>query len=388
LEYLLRGAQLLSGRPGAVRVRGGRIDEMADDLRRRPGERVVDLQGMVLLPGLINAHDHLHLDLFPRLGSPPYRNSYEWLDDITWRRPEAAVAAGRVSASDRFLWGAYRNLLSGVTTVAHHGPMPLRYLLGAELPIRLRLPIAWAESLRDGPDVAGRARRARGRMPFAIHLADGVDEVARRELDIFDELGGLGPGTLAVHGVGLDQRQRRRLAESGTALVWCPSTSQFLFGATAATDDLPLVALGTDSTMTGTATLLDEIRVAASVSPRPPSPARILSMVTSEAARAIQWPELGRLRPGVPADLVAFPPATDAAEALLRARPESLALVMVGGRIRLVARALDRRVAPDLEAATMAGVTRGVAPGFGALTDRIRRALPAWYDSPARRLME
>ena len=356
-----------------MRVRDGRIDQVAPELRPLPGERTLDLDGLALLPGLINAHDHLHLDLMPRVGNPPYGNSYQWLDDLAANRPPAAAVLARIPARDRFLWGAYRNLLGGVTTVAHHGPMPLRYLVGAELPVRVCLPMAWAESLRDGPDVAARARRARGQMPFALHLADGVDDVAGRELDAFERVATLGPGTLVVHGVGLDPAQRRRLATSGAALVWCPVTSDFLFGRGAAVAELPLVALGTDSTMTGAATMFDELRFAA----RRVAPGRVYEMVTRDAARALLRPDLGQLTPGSPADLIALPAAASPGEALLAAGPGSLALVVVAGRVRLAARPLARQ----------AGLDSGMPPGFGALVERLRAALPAGYESPATALM-
>ena len=191
-------------------------------------------------------------------------------------------------------WGAYRNLFSGVTTVAQHGPMPFRFLAEGSLPVGLRLPMAWAESLRVGPDVALRARYARDRMPFAIHLAEGVDEIARGELEQLDALGALGPGTMIVHGVGLDASGRRLLGARGGSLVWCPRSNHFLFGATAAIEEMPpavSIALATDSTMTGSVTMFDELRFAASLGKVGPD--RLLAMVTAEAARVVMAPELG-----------------------------------------------------------------------------------------------
>ncbi len=46
----------------------------------------LDLDGLQILPGLINAHDHLEFALFPRLGRRIYSNATEWARDIY--RPE------------------------------------------------------------------------------------------------------------------------------------------------------------------------------------------------------------------------------------------------------------------------------------------------------------
>ena len=45
----------------------------------------VDLGPGELRAGLINSHDHLFLNHFPRLGSPPYRSLYAWADDVQHR---------------------------------------------------------------------------------------------------------------------------------------------------------------------------------------------------------------------------------------------------------------------------------------------------------------
>jgi cytosine/adenosine deaminase-related metal-dependent hydrolase len=380
-DLVLRGA-LLEGRPAAVRVSGGVVREIAPDLKASGNEFTLDLGGLALLPGLINAHDHLSLDLLPAVGTPPYPSSYAWHDDLERNYPVAAVQHRPVAETDRVRWGAYRNLFSGVTTVAQHGPLPFRFLIPGSLPVRVRLPMAWAESLRMGPDVASRARHARGRMPFAIHLAEGVDEIARGEIERLDAMGALGPGTMIVHGVGLDANGRRLLCDRGASLVWCPRSNHFLFGTTAAVDEIPRavpIALATDSTMTGSVTMFDEVRFAASLNKV--SPERLLAMVTAEAARAVMAPELGRIAVGAPADLIALPPAGSDADTLLAARPNTLALVMVGGAVRLAARRFAW--AGHLEPVTLGGERIHVQRGIRALTDRLVRVLPAGYPSPA-----
>src|SRR5271163_1911032 len=42
----------------------------------------IDLERHLILPGLINCHDHLEFNLFPKLGQGPYPNAAAWADDI------------------------------------------------------------------------------------------------------------------------------------------------------------------------------------------------------------------------------------------------------------------------------------------------------------------
>jgi len=380
-EFVVRGA-VLDGQRAAVRVACGVITEIGPDLARRGYERVIDLGGLALLPGLINAHDHLSLDLLPRLGNPPYRNSYQWHADLRRNYPAAAWQHRPITESDRVLWGAYRNLFSGVTTVAHHGPLQVRFLVDGSLPVRLRLPMACAESLLKDADVGSRARHARARMPFAIHLAEGIDDTARREIGRLDALGALGPGTMVVHGVGLDEDGRQLLAARGASLVWCPRSNHFLFGATAAVEAMPAdvpIALATDSTMTGSVTLFDELRFASTLGKV--SPERLLAMVTTEAAAVVMAPACGRIAVGAPADMIALPPVGAAIDTLLAAQPRSLALVMVGGRVRLAAPRFAW--AGDLEATSLGGARVHVQRGLHALVDRLVATLPTNFPSPA-----
>ena len=73
-----------------------------------------------LRPGLINAHDHLYLNHYPRLGSPPYANLYDWGRDIHGRFADEIARCSALPREDAFRFGALKNLLGGVTTVVHH----------------------------------------------------------------------------------------------------------------------------------------------------------------------------------------------------------------------------------------------------------------------------
>jgi hypothetical protein len=73
-----------------------------------------------LRPGLINAHDHLHRNHYPRLGSPPYEDAYAWGNDLHTRYKDQIARARTFPPRDALLFGALKNLLGGATTVVHH----------------------------------------------------------------------------------------------------------------------------------------------------------------------------------------------------------------------------------------------------------------------------
>ncbi len=355
-----------------------------------PGDTVVDLHGAFVLPGLINAHDHLELNHYGALKRRSrYENATDWIDDL---RPVIQEDAGiRANSAfplrHRLFIGGLKNLLAGATTVAHHNPLYRE--LDQQLSVRLLRAFRWAHSFAlEGHPVGAHGERGAGvratcddtppELPFIVHAAEGVDRRAEDELARLEALGCLKDNTVLVHAVAMSLDRWRDVISMGSSLVWCPASNEFLFGRTIPArqflDQTPdahrHLCLGTDSRVTGASDLLEELRVARAAAQVTPD--ELLRMVTSSAASILRLPHAGALRIGEPADFIVVPPTHDsAAEALLAARRADLQCVAVQGR-PLVA---DEHFAPAF-AARRVGVGRIVVDGVARLASaRVARGI-------------
>jgi cytosine/adenosine deaminase-related metal-dependent hydrolase len=311
-------AQLSHGHLGSLRIQGSRI--AAVGAPAEPEDLVLDLRGDRLLPGLINAHDHLQLNHLPAHESPQYyRHARDWISEIDLRRrSDPQFAAGvSVARDERLLLGGVKNLLSGVTTVAHHDPL-YPFLAHSDFPVSVVRDYGWSHSLYiDGEDkVAFSCRSTPSEWPWIVHAAEGLDHEAAHEFERLDALGCLKSNTLLVHGIALDQSQRTRLERAGAGLIWCPSSNLRLFGKTAEVRELIAhrrVALGTDSRLSGARDLLAELRLASKLSGLDDE--SLEGLVTHISADLLRLPDRGSLRPGLRADLIVLPAGTPLAYA-------------------------------------------------------------------------
>jgi putative selenium metabolism protein SsnA len=125
---LLRGAIVATLDPPRVeaadlRIHGDRIVERGSPLPPRAGEDVVDLEGGLVLPGLVNAHTHLYSALARGMPGPrlPPRNFVEILERVWWRL-DRALDEESVYLSG--LVGAIEAALSGTTLLVDHHASP------------------------------------------------------------------------------------------------------------------------------------------------------------------------------------------------------------------------------------------------------------------------
>jgi cytosine/adenosine deaminase-related metal-dependent hydrolase len=333
---------------GRIAAAGGVIAESASG---------IDLAGRVLLPGLVNAHDHLDLSTFPPLGHPPYPNAYAWAADLEGARDQAAaMAALTVPLPDRLFLGGLRNLLSGATAVAHHGPYH-RALARRDFPVRVLAKYEFAHSPGFTPALRRSYRTTDRRIPWLIHVGEGTDERCREEVHALVDANVLRQNTVLIHAIALAEGDPERIAAAKACVVWCPQSNRRLYGATADVAALRAagvrIGLGSDSPMSGARDPLSNL--AAARGERMVTDAELVEMATSGSAEVARLPG-GRTEPGQPADLV----AVDSLDAWMEGDRRALALVVAAGKPLYGEPALLDALGVRWRSVTVDGAARGL----------------------------
>jgi len=246
-----------------------------------------------------------------------------------------------------YLLSSYKNLFSGVATVNDHFPHEFNEPFIPRLPIRVIRDYTLAHEcssfdLKWGDGVSIEHRRAVERdHPFITHLEEGFDEESQAGVDLLARLGCLDERAVLIHCIGFSDEDIRRVAAAGASVAWCPASNLFMFNVTCKVRKMLAagvnVAIGTDSTHTGSVNLLEEMRLARKAYRRmygEELPARrIMEMVTAAPARAFRIGErTGSIAEGKLADLLVLRPRrSDPYEALVEARIEDIELLLLEG---------------------------------------------------------
>jgi cytosine/adenosine deaminase-related metal-dependent hydrolase len=381
---------------GSVAVTGDRITAIAlADAPTPSARRTIDASRHLVIPGLVDAHDHLR-NLTPGVRVAAGLKLDDYLRALWKLQQHMTPEDFRLSA----LLAGVKLLKGGCTTVIdhaypYHRPGIDAALLDAYRASRIRWyyargimtrpfkplsesrrdALARIEALLDGGVPPARlmvapvsfrqatsedyraARRLADRRGLRLytHIAETRDEVAQslarfryRPVDHLHHLGWTGPDVTLVHCVLLSAREVDLLAKSGTSVVHCPSNHMTL--AKGITEVPRLlgrgipVCLGLD----GMDSLLLEIRLEvlmqslANLNPAVLRADTALQMATLNGARACgAEKELGSLEVGKKADIVTVSigrihttPVLNPVHALVHmAHADDVDTVLVDGRV-------------------------------------------------------
>ena len=291
---------------GGYVISRGRIQRILS-----PGEEEeellnLNLHGLSIYPGLINAHDTLLASYHAFSGEKrPYHNWLAWDNDVK----SSSLFKERMLLEPETLYqlGAYRNLIAGTTSVLDHIPHFVRKAAPADLPVYLFPDFGLSHSVCSysldwGEGIAPEYKRAQKLgLPYITHIAEGFDRESTTSLRNLDREGGLGENTLLVHGLSLSEADMDLIAEKKASLVWCPVSNKNIYEKTAPIKELlergVNICLGTDSAMTGSVNMIDElqgaIRQYGERYGEDISPSLLLEMATRNAARALRQPDRG-----------------------------------------------------------------------------------------------
>jgi hypothetical protein len=317
-----------------------------------PNALTIDLKGYTIFPGLVNSHDHLELNHYPRTKfREVYENARHWSADVNARLDTSPFKELRAyPLEDKLFIGGLKNLLCGATTVAHHNP-PHKFLFRKDFPVRVLQKYGWSHSLylNTPEEIVRSYQNTPKEYPWFIHLAEGTDAEAAGEYQRLKALGCVKGNTVFIHGVGITPQDEEEAF--GHDLVLCPTTNKYLLNRVLNTSQdlqkwvwIPTILLGSDSRLTADGDLLDEMRFAAKyviddgmssfVGICDTSVDCVVSMVTWYTAGTLRIKGIGSLEKDSQADLIAIkdtPIERSEAERLCNARRADLALVIKGG---------------------------------------------------------
>ena len=325
--------------PHYIRVEDGIIQTISNvetGHETFPGETRIEFENVIAFPGLINSHDHLDFNLFPKTGNRIYNNYTEWGKDIHSQNKDAINAILKIPEYVRIQSGIYKNLLNGFTTVVNHGK---RININSDV-INVIQDIHNLHSVQFQKYWRWKLNSPfKKDKPYVIHIGEGIDELSHREINSLIKWNLFKRKIIGVHGVAMDKKQ----AESFSALVWCPGSNYFLFGETAAIDELKTktpILFGTDSTLTSDWNIWEQIRLARNT--QMVSDEELFEMLTIKPAAAWSLEGTGKIEKGYKATIVIARKKNSGGNfnSFFALNPEDILLVLTNGAIKLFDKSL------------------------------------------------
>ena len=268
---------------GLLIVRQGRVQQLVEArewIDHLPdGSALYDYSGCLVMPGFIDTHTHYpQTEMIASYGL----QLLDWLEQYTF--PTEAKFAERDYADRIAEFFCEQMLRNGTTTSAvfatvHEASVDAIFsaaqrrdmcLVAGKVMMDRNAPAALLDEARQSyrhSEELIRRWHGKGRARYAVtprfapccseaqlefcgqlfadheglylqsHVAENVDEVrwvaqlfpdSRSYLDVYDRFGLLGPRAVYAHCIHLDEADRERMADSGAAIAFCPTSNLFL----------------------------------------------------------------------------------------------------------------------------------------------------------------
>jgi cytosine/adenosine deaminase-related metal-dependent hydrolase len=325
LEYTLAGGTVVSR---SKKVRAGELNIRGEHIVSQRGGVSIDLRGeSYVYPSLINTHDHLQGNYRPAVGPPKGTFYLTWLPwDKDLKASETFKERSNLSREELYALSGYKCLFSGVTTVNDHFPQKLNREILPTLPIRAILEYGLAHECSsydlkwgDGIEIE-HDRAVENKWPFITHLSEGFDSEAMGGVEALENFKILDNHCLLVHCIALSDTDIKKIAKAGASVSWCGFSNMFMFNVTAKVRKMLKaginVTLGTDSSATGSANLLAELKfdrnLYRSMYGEDLPAQKIFEMVTHNAAKALWMQDrIGTLDEGKLGDILVLKARND-----------------------------------------------------------------------------
>ena len=326
----------------------------------------------VIMPGMIDTHNHILFDLFDETDWAPtkaYGNHDQWtaeprygalVDAKQYLNGEGTPNLDPGFGCEMNKFGEMKGLVAGTTSIAGAANPSDKTCFGSlartidQKPNDLdsdKVQVSTLFPPSTGDTVCANIA-ADKTDAYIIHCGEGVDATALKE---FAKLGTAtttpeclyAPETAIVHGTAFGENELQIMADRGMSLIWSPQSNVFLYGSGTdytKTTNVKLamelginIALAPDWSLGGSQNLLDELRFAhkvdAAVFGDVFSAEQLVRMVTVNAAKALGLSSvLGSLEVGKKADITVIAgDVTKPFEAVLAATPRDVRLVVVNG---------------------------------------------------------
>jgi large repetitive protein len=353
---------------GGVLYDGDKITYVGCDYDSAAGASTaarVSCGGAVISPGLINAHDHLNYDdQWPVAATTMrYDHRHEWRKGQNGK-PKISTPTnkfGIAATSNGMRWNELRQAMNGTTSMAAstsatgmvrnidepsaadttQGLKGLLYevfMLG-DSGGTLKPNCTWAYD-KSEVEVANQHG-------MVTHTSEGINDYAHQEFLCQSQSFGGGrdlteKNVAHIHAIGLTAADYYTIAQRHSKMIWSPRSNISLYGNTAEPQVLArlggTIAIGTDWTYSGSATIVRELSCAAQWSDKQLGGAftdeDLWRMATINGAAATGTEDtLGSLAAGKLADIAIFAAAPGQLHrAVIDATTDKVALVLRGGK--------------------------------------------------------